>query len=360
MNNELKKIARRINRDGYINNHDNDTSKEGILHKDAGAVVLLAKDSIGLWFGGNSCINSCFIGNDGHVHLSTYTVGGTVYRGSIVPTQEDIDAYNATVIDSRKIIDWIPLTYHKDKEEKKAKSNIVKISAKVEDIITVIPGYAAKEYTGHLGFPTLIIHVDYPSMVINNIKEPAHHSKYYLTPFREYAFQISETLSGDWDCGSTDVVDLHAILNCVMNYDKPYRANDSYGTKYIGNRENVTFSIMKGLILQALDKFIYRMLDHYDGYTMDFNDKDHHASRHLEGDVLDRFTKVCIAYLLIREEKENLLYEAGATFEKSLLMYLYNLPIYNSDTKQETDLKATMPEETMKAIYDLNKKMYFT
>ena len=164
MNNELKKIARRINRDGYINNHDNGTRKEGTLRKDAGAVVRLAKDSMGLWFGGNSCINSCYIGNDGHAHLSTYTVGGSVYRGSVVPTQEDIDEYNASVIDSCKIVEWIPLTYksEKDEEKKVNKSNII-IELKDFTIRDIQHGRYMQ--------PILSFNIIIPQVIYNGIKE---------------------------------------------------------------------------------------------------------------------------------------------------------------------------------------------
>ena len=163
MNNELKKIARRINRDGYINNHDNDTSKEGTLHKDAGAVVLLAKDSIGLWSGANSCINSCYIADDGYVHLSTYSNGGTIYKGAVVPTQEDIDAYNATVIDSCKIIDWILLTYKSEKdEEKKANKSNITIELK---------GFSIYDIQGRYMQPILSFNITIPQVIYNDIKE---------------------------------------------------------------------------------------------------------------------------------------------------------------------------------------------
>jgi hypothetical protein len=240
-----------------------------------------------------------------------------------------------------------------------AAKNIVRVSARISDIISVIQNYAIKDYSGRLGFPTLVIHVDYPEQVIDGIKEPARSRKYYLTPFREYCFQISGSLSGDGDHGSTQVVDLHAVLGSIMNYSEPYRATVYYGTESIGTRSNVAFHIMKGLILEAIDQFTYRKINgNYDGYITDFNDSDADASRHLDGDVIDRFTKVCIAYLLIREGKDALLYDAGATSKQGLLDFIYHLPIYNSDTGEKTDLKPTIPMGTLEAMCE-EKKFYW-
>ena len=98
---------------GYINDHDNGTSYENSLNADVGAVVLLGKGELALWFGANSCLNACYIGKkDGLPHLSSWSNGGTIYRGRIIPRRDDIKQYNDSVVyDSIKIIAYRPIYF---------------------------------------------------------------------------------------------------------------------------------------------------------------------------------------------------------------------------------------------------------
>lgn len=110
---DMIEMAKRIGTaGGYIDNHNMGYKNENKLCQDAGAVVLLQKGELGLWHGARSCINHCYIDSTGIPHLSTYSNGGTVYRGARAPLQQDIDYYNdGLTLKSCRIVDFVPIDY---------------------------------------------------------------------------------------------------------------------------------------------------------------------------------------------------------------------------------------------------------
>ena len=97
---------------GFINDHNRNRSYANELEQGVGAIVLLKKGEIAMWFGGGSCLNEAYIAEeDGLPHLSRWSNGGTIDRGSIKPLQEDIDRYNESVCESSKIVDWVEVNF---------------------------------------------------------------------------------------------------------------------------------------------------------------------------------------------------------------------------------------------------------
>lgn len=89
----LETLAAVIRKTGGIyNNHTDKIEK-------IGGLVLLRKGEVAAWFGGGSSLNKAYYSNkDGIVHVSTWSIGGTVQRGSEIPNQEDIDLYNKSLM----------------------------------------------------------------------------------------------------------------------------------------------------------------------------------------------------------------------------------------------------------------------
>lgn len=97
---------------GVINNHWVRTSDENKLDKKAGAVVLLKKGELALWYGGGSCLNNVYLSEkDKMPHLSTFSNGGTVYKGSVIPTDADICSYNKPFFDQNSCLSCTIVAY---------------------------------------------------------------------------------------------------------------------------------------------------------------------------------------------------------------------------------------------------------
>ena len=205
--------------------------------------------------------------------------------------------------------------------------NIVRISASTDDLMLFKD--RDLEDGSVLGFPELRINVDFPEQVIktkknNSIKEPAHSATFFLTPFREYSFQVSRTIDGQWDCGCSVVLNLHNLIH--ISDTNSAMSNVSWEHGYKG-RSSAIHYIVKGIMLQAIEDFIARRTSNYDGYTCDWNSNGE-LSRYLEGDILDIFTRICIAYLFIRERRPDMC-------DDDSLMKYYTTHVYNEE--EETD-----------------------
>lgn len=98
-----------IAKGGYINDHYEGCEDENTLQTDVGGVVLLGKGELALWFGGNSCLNNCYIDDNGIPHLSCWSNGGSIYVGATTVNKVDVDNYNKSVSDSFKIVDFVPI-----------------------------------------------------------------------------------------------------------------------------------------------------------------------------------------------------------------------------------------------------------
>lgn len=75
----------------------------------------------------------------------------------------------------------------------------------------------------------------------------------YLSPFRQYSFQISMTAQGQWDMGSSPVVGLKNVLETVA----PNKQGPGYQSNLNWNGESQA-CLLKGLALQALTEYASR------------------------------------------------------------------------------------------------------
>ena len=86
------------------------------------------------------------------------------------------------------------------------------------------------------GMPTLKI-------IVENDRD------FYLSPFRGYSFQVSGTLSGSCDYGSSEVIGLANVVKAFSDYQKPKSNLSIYA-----QNSDPTMIIFRSLINDALRK----------------------------------------------------------------------------------------------------------
>lgn len=215
--------------------------------------------------------------------------------------------------------------------EKSKPKNIITISSTVDDIVMTKHNYDLKN-SHNYGFPTLILHVHYPEYVMkyrngSSYKEPPHESCYYLTPFRLYDFQISGTLDGDGDYGSSPVIGLCNLM--AMTRDNYELSNLSWNN-YISTTSNALHPLMKGQAMLAIYGFQKYNKRYGDGFSLDFyRDHDHAILRH--GDVLDQFISICQAYILNYMGRES-------EIDREVLYAMQTLAVVDEDTGESDPL----------------------
>ena len=162
--------------------------------------------------------------------------------------------------------------------------------------------------------PQMRIDISVPEQVIDGYRHKISERQYYMTPFRNYKFQVSGNEKGNGDYGSCQVVNLHHIIKVLSATSTPNYSNVSWGDK--NEKGNIIHEVMKGLANNALMEFVTRHFSEYDGYkiTIDnissddlkemFGDGDDVPFMYL--DALDLFVFASIIYLRKYYEYHNI------------------------------------------------------
>ena len=128
------------------------------------------------------------------------------------------------------------------------------------------------------GFPQLRIDIDYPEQVIDKVRYPKHHKAYWLSPFRLYKFQVSGGPNGEGDFGSSDVVNLHHVIETFSVTSTPNMSNVGWGDR----NENgfIIHEVMKGMANTAFNNFIRVHFSDYDGVKINID-----IAPEIDGDI---------------------------------------------------------------------------
>ena len=240
----------------------------------------------------------------------------------------------------------------------KSKNGIVQVSAKNGNIKLYSPKYLNKDTTG---FPQLIIDVHFPEICIERTKkdgtkyiwkEEERNCHRYLSPFREYGFQISGTWNGEWCCADTQVIGLHNLFNAILDGENRGRSNVRWGYSQL-TRGHAMWHVFNGFAESAvMDWYNNSDFEGYDGINFNWTDGDSWRFSD-RGDVFDQFVYAVIIYLAIREGKWKLI-------KPEDLRWYYSLPVLDDD-KNETKLTIPMDileymcpeEETIKEVEEV-------
>ena len=104
--------------------------------------------------------------------------------------------------------------------------------------------FICKEIVRHeCGMPILVIENDIESIGRGN---KVYHETGYLSPFRKYAFQVSDNIEGQYDKGSSKVIGLNNILNMTIQNPEIVRP-DQFETN---------FELLKGQALIAIMNYV--------------------------------------------------------------------------------------------------------
>ena len=192
--------------------------------------------------------------------------------------------------------------------KKKVAKNIVQINVFTNDIFL-----CKFENEGKVNYmPELKIVVSFPEIVYTNkdgntIKKNPHTEIFYMTPFRDYRFQISRSISGEGDYASTEVIGFYNLISTLMagkDIVKLVPTNVSYDDRYIGTHSNIICQLIDSMIRACFQKFITQspIFDKYDGINVNFGDRETIYYKRNGFAMLDNFGKfaeIVTTYLVL-------------------------------------------------------------
>lgn len=215
----------------------------------------------------------------------------------------------------------------------RTKSGIVQIGAKNGAIKLYSSKYQEKDTTG---FPQLEIDVYFPEICINRTRKDGREISWkmeerqchrYLSPFREYGFQISGTWDGQWACGETQVIGLRNLFHAIICETNCGHSNVRWGMSTL-TRGHAMWHVFNGFAESALMDWIQNSeFEGYDGVNFDWIDEDSHRFSD-RGDVFDQFVYATIIYLAIREGRWNLI-------KPEDLRWYYSLEVLDEDKNKK-------------------------
>lgn len=193
------------------------------------------------------------------------------------------------------------------KQNKSAK-NIVNINVLTNDIIIC----RFEDENGKANYmPELKITVSFPEIVFKNskgqsIKKTPHTEIFYMSPFRDYRFQISGSISGEGDYASTEVIGFYNLITTLMNAKdtaKLVPTNVAYDERYIGTHSNIVCQLIDSMIRACFQKFITDspVFSKYDGIKVNLGNKE--TIHYQQGgfamlDSFGKFAEIVTTYLV--------------------------------------------------------------
>jgi hypothetical protein len=88
--------------------------------------------------------------------------------------------------------------------------------------------------------------------VLSVVEEETNKTIGYLTPFRGYRFQISETIKGEGDMASSEVIGFGNIVTVCKN---PIKRTSLYNSIYASNSESLTEGILHAFLMECFYRF---------------------------------------------------------------------------------------------------------
>lgn len=227
-------------------------------------------------------------------------------------------------------------------KEKKEAKNVAQVNISCDNV--VFYKYGDNNY-----MPVLRISVVFPETTFvtregKTVKKPRHTEDYWMSPFRGYKFQVSASIDGHTDCGSTEVVGLSNMLLAFENYERKQTNKSSYASNvsykdYLGTHSHITTQIYDSMIRSCLMKFTkYPMVigERYDGYKLNLVDTK--TMNYADGgfsilDPLGYFAEIVSVYMILETYDD--INEEDPMFiniDHNLLEeYLYHIPVYDSN-----------------------------
>lgn len=183
----------------------------------------------------------------------------------------------------------------------KPAKNIISINLNKENVVLY-----EVDHDTHI--PVLKITVVYPEVVINNKKIAKKSVNYWLSPFRDYKFQVSGSIDGQGDWGGTEVIGLFNMVEALSSFTDFKKSNVAYGTKYIGTHSNILATTLEAFIKQAFFDFTRRidLFDNYDGIKVNIGPLENIEYKSGGFALLDTFqfyTEMVCLYLLEKMDK---------------------------------------------------------
>ncbi len=226
-------------------------------------------------------------------------------------------------------------------KEKKEAKNVAQVNISCDNVVFY-------KY-GDNYMPVLRISVVFPETTFvtregKTVKKHRHTEDYWMSPFRGYKFQVSASIDGHTDCGSTEVVGLSNILTAFEDYTKEQTNKSSFTSNvsyedYLGTHSHIATQIYDAMIRSCLMKFTkYPMVigERYDGYKL--NLIDNKTMNYTDGgisflDPLGYFAEIVSVYMILETyddiDKENSMF---TNIDSRLLEeYLYHIPVYDSN-----------------------------
>ena len=152
---------------------------------------------------------------------------------------------------------------------KKEAKNVAQINISCDNVVFYD---CDNSYIPELKISVVFPETTFVTQVGKTIKKPKHTVDYWMSPFRDYRFQVSASIDGHQDCGSTEVIGLSNMITVFEDFECEGPSNVSYND-YLCTHSHITTQIYDSMIRACLMKFIEKPIvigERYDGYKITY------------------------------------------------------------------------------------------